>query len=54
MCWLPGLRKNPCGARFVAGSGSCASAELSGHVLWLLESICCGCMTDSVWSVLVY
>ena len=38
MCWLPVLRKNPCGARFVAGSGSCASAELSGHVLWLWGS----------------
>ena len=28
--WLPGLRRRPCKARFIAGSSSCAAAVLSG------------------------
>ena len=47
-CWLPGLHGGPCGARFVADSGWCAAAGLSGLLTSCLTTIgdrvvgCCG------------
>ena len=39
LCWLPGLRGRPCGAGFVANSGSCATAGLSGLLASCLTAV---------------
>ena len=37
--WFPGLHKRPYKAGFVAGSGSCAAAELSGLLASCLVAV---------------
>ena len=39
LCWLPGLRRGPYKAGFVAGSGSCAAAGLSGLLASCLAAV---------------
>ena len=39
LCWLPGLHRRPYGAGFVANSGSCAAAELSGLLASCLAAV---------------
>ena len=62
LCWLPGLHGGPYGVGFVAGSGSCVAAGLSGllasclaavegHVIKYCEGVCGrsnGCL---FWSI---
>ena len=59
---MPGLRGRPYRARFVAGSGSCAAAGLSGLLALCLAAVggrwigCCGAVCEGggvgcFWSV---
>ena len=61
LCWLPGLRGRPCGASFVAGSGSYAAAVLSrllasclaaveGHWIGYCGTVCEGDGIGYFWS----
>ena len=62
MYWLPKLHKRPCKARFVAGSGSCTTTELSklltscltavkNHVMGYCEKVCERSGKNLFWSV---
>ena len=39
MYWLPKLQKRPYGARFIANSSSCTTAELSKLLTYLLTAV---------------
>ena len=62
VCWLPKLHEAPCGARFVADSGSCTAAGISGLLASCLAAVggrvvgCCGRVCEGsggslFWSV---
>ena len=58
--WLPGLHKRPYKAGFVAGSGSCAAAELSGLLASCLAAVktvplyrtCYQLLWKGIWEIL--
>ena len=62
VCWLPGLRRTPCKARFIANSGSCTATELSklltscltavkGHVVRYCGRVYEGSGENLFWSI---